>query len=416
MPGSPMAKPMARIISFDYIARRGDGSRVRGTVHAPSPEAAVTLVRERALIPISVEQRREGQGMPRLASMRSTVSGAEFVGFVHAFCTMVRGGVPLLRVLDVLQEENAGRALQTAVARMHAALVRGEPLSRAVERAGIFNPVHVAMIRAGEAGGILDEALERVARIASRDHAVRRRILSALTYPAVIALAAATSIALLVSTLTPALARLFAEMSVPLPPTTHCLLAIGAALRSPTTLGIGIAVAAFAAGAALALRGARVAALSAERVTFRLPLLGTLRRAVVVARVARTLGSLLRSGLPALDAIELSAQSAGSPTAAIALRDLRHSLREGDGLSQRLVTGGFFPPLFVQMVRIGEECGTLDALLDSVAEFYDVEAEAALHALTTLIEPTLIALLGGVVAAIALSVFLPLYSLIGSFR
>ena len=401
---------MAEAVPYEYLARRADGTRVRGSLHATSREAAISSVRERALVPVRVGLCRPRFGLAMRSLVPAAASGRELVGFMRSFAVMTRAGVPVLRILDVVAEEHDGKVLKTAVARMRAGLVRGESLSRAAERANLFAPVHVAMIRAGEAGGILDETLERVARMVERDHGIRRRVASALTYPAVLAVAALLSVTLLIGTLTPALARLFAEMSAPLPPSTVALLAVGRALHTPAVLfaaaGVPIVV---AAGARTLVRSARLAGIL-ERMTLRLPLAGTLRRAVVVARVSRTLGALLRGGLPMLDAIDLAAQSAGSPVAALALHDLRLSLREGEGLAQRLVAGGFFPGLFMHMVRVGEECGTLDALLESVAEFYDVEAEAALHVLTTLIEPTLIALLGGVVAAIALAVFVPLYA------
>ncbi|TAM89583.1 type II secretion system F family protein [bacterium] len=407
---------MAEAASFEYLARRPDGTRVRGQLQAASREAALASVRERAMVPVRVRLSGPRYRLPKLPVLPSAIAGRELVGFMRSFAVMTRAGVPVLRILDVLAEEHEGKAFRAAVARMRASLVRGESLSRAAERAGLFTPVHVAMIRAGEAGGILDETLERVARVVARDHGIRRRVASALTYPAVLAVAALLSVVLLIGTLTPALARLFAEMSAPLPPSTVALLAAGRAIRSPVALvAATVALIAAVAGVRAIPRFARFAGM-AERLALALPLVGTLRRAIVVSRVARTLGALLRGGLPTLEAVDLAAQSAGSPLAASALYDLRLSLREGEGLAQRLVSGGFFPALFVHMVRVGEECGTLDALLESAAEFYDVEAEAALHVLTTLIEPTLIALLGGVVAAIALAVFVPLYALIGSLR
>ncbi|TAM56360.1 type II secretion system F family protein [bacterium] len=407
---------MPEAAPFEFIARRADGTRARGRLRAASREAALACVRERALVPVAVRALRRRRVIAPLRLLAPAVAQRELVGTLRSFAVLMRAGVPVLRTLDVLGEEQGGEALKAAFARMQASLVRGEPLSRAAERAGLFSPVQLAMMRAGEAGGMLDETLERVARMAEREHGIRKRIASALAYPAILAAAALLSIILLIGTLTPALARLFAELSAPLPPSTIALLAVGRLLRSPLFLGAAGAAALCAGIGLRALSRSAHAAASAERLALRLPLIGSLRRAIVVSRVARTLGALLRGGLPALEAIELSAQCSGSPVAAQALRELRRSLREGEGLAQRLVAGTLFPALFVNMVRAGEESGSLDTLLESLAEFYDVEAEAALHVLTTLIEPTLIALLGGVIAAIALAVFVPLYALIGSLR
>ncbi|HVA37047.1 MAG TPA: type II secretion system F family protein [Candidatus Dormibacteraeota bacterium] len=407
---------MAESLAFDYVARRGDGTRVRGTVHAASPDAALALVRERALVPVRVRPRGGRRAGALRAGAPGMLSGRHVVGFMHSFSTMVRAGVPLLRILDVLEEEADGAAMAAAIGRMRAALVRGEPLSQALERSTLLSPVQVSMIRAGEAGGILDDVLRRAAHVASREHALRGRVVSALAYPAVVTVAATASLVLLVSTLAPALARLFAEMSVALPPSTRLVLAAGHAVRDPRALGALLAATVAAGALAAVLRRSGRGSRALESIALRVPVVARLRRAVVVSRVARTLAALLRSGIPTLDAIELAAQSAGSPTAGEVLRRLRRSLREGESLAQRLTSGGFFPPLFVQMVRVGEESGTLDALLDAVADFYEVESDAALHALTTLIEPVLIALLGGVVGVVALAVFLPLYALIGSLR
>jgi type IV pilus assembly protein PilC len=268
--------------------------------------------------------------------------------------------------------------------------------------------LYVAMIRAGEAGGILDDVLERLASFLERDADLRKKVRAALAYPAVVVTAALGLVLFLLARIVPMFAQMFDAFHVELPVTTRALLAAGDALQQPLTWIAG-AVAAIV----FATRTER-GGLILDHARLRLPIMGPLLHKAITARIARMLATLLRSGIELVTAIGVVRSVAGSPAYSAALERVDAALRAGEPLTAPLEASRLFDPLAVALVRVGEETGLVDEMLLKVAAYFESDVEAAIATLGAVLEPALIVALGGVVGFIVFSVFIPLYALIGS--
>ncbi len=384
-------------------------------MEAPSVEAVLASLRTRALFVTAVDRetllvRTVGRSLHLGAPSRRAL-----LAFFRSFSTLIRAGVPMRRALDVTIERSADGVLRESLRSVLADIEHGSSLSEAMERRPrAFAPLYVAMVRAGEAGGILDDVLERLASFLERDADLRKKVRAALAYPAVVVTAALALVLFLMARIVPMFAQMFDAFHAELPATTRTLLAAGDALQRPATwIVAGGAVALCAASFVTAARTSR-GALALDRARLRLPVFGPLLHKVITARIARMLATLLRSGIELVTAIEVVRPVAGSPAYAVALERVAVALRAGDALTTPLEAARLFDPLAVALVRVGEETGLLDEMLLKVAAYFETDVEAAVATLGAVIEPALIGALGVVVGFIVFSVFIPLYALIGS--
>ncbi len=404
-------------VLFSYTARSTDGRFVAGSMQAESQEHALSHLRMRSLFVTSLQRSVSVKGnvtglfalLPVRASARLT--------FFRSLATLVRAGVPLRRALDVTIEQCADARLAEALRSVASDIDTGTSLSFALSRRPReFSQLFVAMIKAGELGGVLDQVLERLATMLELDRAMQKRLSAALAYPAVVTCAAIALVLFLVANIVPAFAGLFAQMHVKVPLSTKILIAVGSAMSSPINDALVLAVVgAGAFGLRVAWTRPQLAA-QLDRVMLRLPLAGALIRKAIVARIARTLGTLLRSGVPILSALSSCEEVVGSVLYARAMQNVADELRDGHAMTVPLENSRLFDPIFLQLVRVGEETGTLDAMLLRVAEYFEVDVESAIAALGSIIEPVLIIVLGTVVGTIVASVLIPLYSIIGSIK
>jgi type II secretory pathway component PulF len=330
---------------------------------------------------------------------------------------MVSSAVPLRRALQVSVEQCMSARFREALRSVTSDIEVGSALSTAMERRpGEFARVHVAMIRAGELSGSLGEILDRIATLLERDQAVRKRVSSAFAYPAVVLAAAMLLILFLVADAVPAFGAMFAQMHVALPPLTAALIEAGKALQSPLSWLLLVVLGLVAAAAPGMVRRQAAASLLVDRLVLRIPLFGRIVRTATIGRLARTLGILLRCGVPLLAALGACAEVVDNRVYETSLQEVEASLRQGYQLTASLDNLRLYDPLFMQLVRVGEESGSLDVMLLKIAEYCDVEIETALSALSSIVEPTLILVLGAVVGTIVASILIPLYSIIGSIK
>jgi type IV pilus assembly protein PilC len=403
-------------ITYAYQARNIEGGAIAGSMVADSTEAVVARLRARALYVTWVGES---------TSLRARASNVRALGspgkeplatFFRAFATLLGAAMPIQRALEITIERCADPRLGEALRAVAAEVEAGQSLASAMRtRPRDFDELHIALIEAGEAGGMLDAVLERLSTILERDRALRKKLGAALAYPAIVLAAALGLVVFLVTAIVPTFSALFAQLGVELPAPTRLLLAAGAFLSNPL-----VALAAAATGAAFAAAGLRYSRRlpesAIERFLLSLPILGSLRRGAIVARVTRTLGSLLHSGVDILRAFEVAAPVSGSALFAQALLDVRTSLRDGEGVASRMQRCGLFDPFVVGLVRVGEESGTLDAMFLKIAEYYETDVDAGVTTLGATLEPILIVAIGALVGAITASVFIPLYSVIGQIR
>jgi type IV pilus assembly protein PilC len=401
-------------MDFRYTARTAAGAAVRGRLEAPDIESAVAGLRRRALFVTAVEPGPNGaRGLrwPRAG----TGSRRARVAFFRSFATLVRAGVPIRRGLLVTIERCQNNSVAATLRDVLAGIERGEPLSTAFgRRPRTFTPLIVAMVAAGESGGILDEVLERIALLLERDHALRKSVAAALAYPATVLCASLALVTFLIVRVIPMFSALFASFHVALPPSTKVLMALGDAAGQPATLALAAILAAVAALGALTAARTRAGRYAFDRFRLNVPLVGSLLRKTIAARFARMLGTLVQSGIELSAALEIVLPVTGSPVHTSALGRVALALREGEALTPPLAATGLFDPMLLALIGVGEETGMLDVMLPKAAEYFESDVSAAIATIGAVIEPALIAVLGVIVGLIVYSVFIPLYSLIGS--
>ena len=401
--------------AYRYAARTPAGEPVRGTMAATSADDALAILRTRALFVTML--RRESSA--RVAFARSLKLGGPsrraLLTFFRAFATLIRAGVAMRRSLDVTIERARDPALREALRAIAADVEHGTPLSDAMQRRPrVFAPLAVAMIRAGEAGGILDDVLERLAAFLERDAELRKKVRSALAYPAVVLTGAGALVLFLLARIVPMFRQMFEAFHVELPVTTRILLATATALQTPIPWIVAVAASIGGFAAVALVTRTRRGALLLDAVRLRAPVIGPVLHKAITARVAHMLATLLRSGIELVVAIDVVRPVAGSPLFAAALERTAAALRAGEPLSAPLEAGRLFDPLAVALIRVGEETGLVDEMLQTVARYFESDVEAAIATLGAILEPALIGALGVVVGFIVFSVFIPLYTLIGS--
>ncbi len=338
----------------------------------------------------------------------------ELAVFCRQFSTMVDAGVGLVRCLDVLGQQSSNPRLRRTLQDIQAEVEAGQSLSRAMGKfPNIFSNLFVGLVRAGEVGGVLEESLQRLATFLEGDVELRRKVKAAMTYPVIVVIAAVGIVTGLVTFVLPKFFDLFKDLGIQdFPAITQALMDISNFMTSRWYFAVAIGVVLFIA---LKSFGAtRVGRRLFDRIRLRAPVFGPLNHKIAVARFARTLGTLLSSGVPILSALETVAGTVSNVIISDAIMEARNRIREGDRIGPPLEKSGLFPPMVVHMISIGEESGALDSMLQKVADFYESEVESALASLTSAIEPVLIVMLGGMVGFIVIALMLPMTSVISN--
>lgn len=396
--------------NFFYKARNAEGRRLSGQVVADSQAAAAAFVRDKGWF---VTQIKEQQ---RLCSLNVDLRNFRAVGlkdlavFCRLFATMAGAGISFVNCLSILQEQSEHPRLKSALADIYKRVREGESLAQSLAaHPGVFPQLMIGMVEAGEAGGVLDRILQRLAALFEKEYKTREKVKSALTYPALVSVLACGVVLFILTFVLPTFTKIFEGSRIELPAVTKFVLAISLFCQMHGTMLL-LAAAAFFAMLALALRRPAVrewldaAALDA-------PLFGPLLRKVAIARFAHTLGTLTRSGLPILSALEMARRASDNRRMKDVLEQAQTSVKGGANLASPLADSRLFPPMVVQMITIGEEAGELDAMLEKISEFYEEEVDETVRRLSTLIEPLLIVFLGLVIGGIVLSVMLPMFDL-----
>lgn len=402
---------------YAYTARNLDGQFVAGALQARSGNSALAHLRGRALFVTSIRSTDTARGLLLQSLVLVPVSASARVALFRALATLTRAAVPLRRALEVTIEQCGDRRLKEALRSVAADIEAGALLSTAMSRRPHeFSALFVAMVRAGETGGVLDEVLERLAEMLERNRAARKRLSASLAYPSIVAATSVALVAFLVTNVVPAFEALFRETHVRLPALTRIVIDVGACLRSPFAVPVVVAMVATIVCVRVGAFRIPLVAESLDRARFSIPVWGPIARNVVVSRVARTLGTLLRCGVPVLVALASCEEVAEAPSFARALSGIASELRGGRSMAAVFRESGLFDAMFLQLVYAGEETGSLDSMLLRLADYLDVEIESGIAALGSVVEPLLVIVLGAVVGGIVASVLIPLYSIIGSIR
>lgn len=403
--------------NFIYSARDKDGNIQKGSLFAPDRAAATASLTEKHLTPILVKEAKASSGntmgiVERLSG-GNHVKLADKVIFSRQFATMVNAGVPLVQSLNILREQTESKKLKAVVGEVAKQVEGGSTLALALSgHPDVFNDIYVNMIKAGETGGILDEVLDRLAIQQEKDAEIVSKVKSAMIYPMVITIATFAAFFFLMTVIVPKLASIFADAGANLPIYTKIMLAMSSFLVHSWWLLLIIAVGTFVAfNRWIHTRsGKRIV----DRAMLKAPIIGPILVKVNVARFARTFGSLMASGISVLEAIQATKSALGNSVYQDELADVAQKVKNGRPMSEPIRASKNFPPIVGQMLSVGEETGQLDEILLKLAGFYEREVDTVIAGITSIIEPILIIVLGGMVGFIVISVFGPISSISNS--
>jgi len=410
--------------SFAYQAKDASGKSVNGVIEAENERVLRAKLREMNYYVTGITQKQTvglnadvGTMFGGIVGKFKGVSEQALVVFARQFATMINAGLAMVRCLDVLGIQTEDAQLKPVIVQVRREVEGGSTLASALGKfPRVFSPLFVNMVRAGELGGILDEVLNRLAGFLEKDFNLKKKVKSAMTYPMVILVMAVAIVIFLVTFILPTFVSLFTGMNMKLPLPTKILITFTEGARNPIAIGITIVVIIIVTILFKRWTSTQAGRYQFDKFKLKLPVFGMLIRKVAISRFCRTLGALLQSGVPIMQALEIVGKASGNEVIAETVGKVRESVREGESIAVPLNLSGLFPPLVTQLVAVGEETGNLDGMLSKIADFYDVEVEYMLASLTSLLEPILILAMGFVVGFIVISVFLPLYQIIGNIK
>ncbi len=393
---------------FVWEGKTRQGTVQKGELAANNKEEVLTLLRRQNILPIAVnakpKQLQFKFGQPK-------ITDKDVVILTRQLATMIDAGLPLVQCLDILGSQTENKTLAGVVAQVRSDVESGATFADALKKhPKAFDNLYVNMVAAGEAGGILDTILQRLATYMEKFMKIKKQIKSAMIYPSVIVFVAVSVVALLMVVVVPMLASMFAEMGQALPLPTRIVIAISNFLKGwgGLTLLIGII------GAFVALKQFRKTEQGlrlTDGIALKIPVVGSLIQRVAVAKFTRTLGTLMTSGVPILEGLLIVSRTAGNKVVEESIMTTRQSVSEGKTLAEPLSKSQVFPAMVVQMISVGEATGALDNMLNKIADFYDDEVDSAVAALTSMLEPMLMIFLGTTVGFVIVAMYMPIFQM-----
>ncbi|MDZ4826359.1 MAG: type II secretion system F family protein [Actinomycetota bacterium] len=399
--------------TFAYKVRDRAGKLVEGELEADNAQLVVGKLRSMGYVPVAIEQlgKQTLSSDIKLPGFSDRVKLKDVAVFSRQFATMINAGLSLLRSLYILAEQTESKPLANIANEVRMDVEKGSSLSAALQKhPKAFNRLYVAMVRAGEIGGVLDSVLERLADTIEKQVELRRKVKSAMTYPVVVAVLVLLIVTAMLLFIIPMFEDLYVELGGTLPKPTQILIDISKIARKfwyfiiITEVGGGFAFRKWISSD----EGRK----KWDAIKLKAPIFGGLVRKTALARFSRTLSALVRSGVPILESLDIVCETSGNHVVATAVRDTQNAVKRGEPLSRKLEDHAVFPPMVVQMMAVGEETGALDEMLDKIADFYDQEVEATVDALTSLIEPLLIVVMGIAVGGMVIALYMPMFNII----
>jgi type IV pilus assembly protein PilC len=396
--------------TFSYQARDASGKIVSGVQDAINEDNAVSSLMSRGLMVLSLQKKAAAN---RTRGRARSVKETDTVLFTRQLATMIEAGIPLVQALTALYEQcdpKRQRSLRQVISEVTTRVQGGDTFHDAISKhPRVFNRLFVSMVKAGEAGGLLAEILDRLAGFLEATARLRKKVKSAMTYPVIVVCIAFSITTFLIVRVVPIFGQIFQDFGSQLPAPTQFLINVSDFVRSEwyfLILGIGGTI----FGLRAFLRSKRGKQLS-DRWRLKLPIFGPLIHKICMSRFARTFAQLIRSGVPILEVLDIVGGSSGNHVVETSIHGVSEDVEKGDNLSVALSKKPIFPPMLLRMVAAGEATGKIDSMLEKMADFWDEEIEALLDALTSLIEPMLIVVLGLIVGGIVIAMFLPIFKL-----
>ncbi len=392
-----------------YKGKTTQGKEVAGEVEAASKGDVEVLLRKKRIRAMSIKRKPMdlnfsfGGGVPLKVMAR----------FTRQFSAMTSAGLPLIQCLDILSEQTEHEILKQAIMQVAADIQGGGTLADSLSKhKKIFSELYCQMIAAGEAGGILDTILLRLAEYQEKADALRRKIKGAMTYPVIVAIVACAAVAILMIFVVPIFANMFNEGGAKLPLPTRIVMGISDFIRN-WVLAI-LAALGVAAFSLYRYNKTEKGKLKIDQILLKTPVLGDLERKSCISRFTRTLGTLLNSGVSIIDALQVTAKTSGNKVLEIGIYKTLESISGGQTIADPLKATGVFPPMVIQMIAVGERTGGLSEMLIKISDFYDDEVDAAVEALTSMIEPLVIVVLGSIIGGVLVAMYLPMFEMAGT--
>lgn len=397
------------MLTYAYQARDPSGKVVSGIQEALNEENAINTLMARGLMVLSIQQKAGG----KVSAPRGHVSESDLVLFTRQLATMVDAGLPLVTALTALYEQSDPKkqsGLRRIIGEISALVQQGETFNEAIQKhPRIFTRLYVAMVKAGESGGLLSEILDRLAGFLEASSRLRKKVKGAMTYPVIVISIAFAITTFLIVQVVPVFGQIFADFGAKLPGPTQFLLDMSDFIRAYWYLLLAGMVGVFV-GIRIFLKSETGRKLW-DRWKLKLPVFGPLVHKICMTRFARTFAQLIRSGVPILEVMDIVGDTSGNSVVTEAIKKVAGDVEKGDHLTNALARQPIFPPMLVRMVGAGESTGKIDVMLEKMADYWDEEIEAILNALTSLIEPLLIVVLGVIVGGIVIAMFLPIFRL-----
>lgn len=414
--------------NFEYIALDAKGEETTGTIKANDEADAISQLRKSGLYPTQVAaagkggvsgsaKRKAKKGQKSRSQSRGgiggRVKGKVLMIFTRQLATLVDAGLPLLRGLSVLAKQEKNRVMAGTINHLADSVAGGATFSESLgQHPRVFDKLYVNMVKAGELGGVLELVLLRLAEYQEKAEKLKNRIIAAMVYPVIVIVIAVGILIFLMAVIVPRFERIFAEMlgDKPLPPITQFVIGVSRWIQDKWLIILIIGAVLYAGWKVFSMtKGGRIAI---DRMKLRMPLFGPIQLKSAVARFTRTLGTLVTSGVPILQALNITRDTAGNVIVANAVDKVHEAVREGESIVAPLEASRIFPPMVISMVDVGEETGQLPDMLLKIADVYDDEVDNAVDAMTSLIEPIMIVLLAGIVGTIVIALFMPMVTII----
>ena len=400
---------------FTYIARNPQGKMVTGRTEAATQAMVVKILKDQGLTPTSIDTSAAGAAGKTKARKqklkRGRVKIEDLVLISRQLGTMIRAGLPLIEVLNILGDQVEKLTLKNVLRQVERDVQGGSSFYEALARhPRVFNQFFLSMVKAGEASGMLDTILDQVATYLEKSASIRRKVRAAIMYPAIVSVLATCIMILIMWKVIPVFEDIFKDLHEELPLLTQIIIKISRFIREKWYIAsagvIGFYVIFVQYGKTKQGRK------NIDKMKLHLPIFGPLLLKVAIARFTRSLGTLMRAGVNILGALEIVAKTAGNVIIEQAILETKASIQSGESITKPLVDSGVFPPMVTRMIEVGERTGALENMLHKVAEYYEDQVDAAVAGLTSLIEPLLITVLGGMIGCVVISMFLPLIKMV----
>jgi type IV pilus assembly protein PilC len=393
---------------FAYAGTARGGKSVTAEINADTRESAIEQLRSQGITVRSIEEKKKAKGF--FGEKKQKITDKDLVVFTRQFATMINAGLPLVQCLEILSAQSDNKTFGKLIGEVKMDVESGTTYADALKRhPKTFSNLYSNMVQAGEVGGALDITMQRLANQLEKTAKLKAQIKAAMVYPAAIVSVAIIVVSVLMVWVIPIFAKMFTDFGGTLPGPTLLVIGISNFMQNYIILLIiGAVVGLYGLKRYYGTAGGR---LRIDALLLKLPVAGDLIRKISVAQFTRTFGTLLQSGVPIMEGLEIVARIAGNKIVENAILDARQSVGEGKTLSEPLGKTGVFPPMVVQMINVGEATGALDAMLGKIADFYDDEVDAAVTALTSLLEPALMVFLGTVIGFIVIAMYLPIFKM-----